>query len=147
MRLQPASAVDLVLEEADIFDWDADGRVFDTIIFSAWLHHVPHDRFDEFWSLVEGLLAPGGVVVFDFLDATVPSPGKVEVADEPSGGYTFHAPSDGVSIRDLDGHRWRVVHVLWAPDELRARLLGRGWEVAVLGPGLLSNMRWAAAHR
>jgi ubiquinone/menaquinone biosynthesis C-methylase UbiE len=28
--------------EADIFAWDPAGQTFDTIIFSAWLHHVPH---------------------------------------------------------------------------------------------------------
>lgn len=65
--------------EADIFDWNAGARIFDTILFSAWLHHVPHDQFDRFWGTVERLLAPGGVVVFDFLDASVPSPGRVEI--------------------------------------------------------------------
>lgn len=86
-------------------------------------------------------------MIFDFLDAGVPSPGRVDVPEVASEAYAFYAPVDGVSLRDLDGRRWRVVHHLWEPDVLAGRLRERGWEMTVLGPGLLSNMRWATAHR
>ena len=43
--------------EADIFDWKHDDT-FDTIVFSAWLHHVPDSRFfAAFWTKVQTLLA------------------------------------------------------------------------------------------
>lgn len=65
-RLADASpAVSFV--EADIFDWDS-ACTFDTIVFSAWLHHVPHERFDAFWQKVESLLEVDGRVTFDFPD-------------------------------------------------------------------------------
>jgi len=146
-RLLPAATTDLNLIEADIFDWDPGGQIFDTILFSAWLHHVPHDQFDRFWGTVERLLAPGGIVVFDFLDARVPSPGRVDIPEIPADDYTFYAPVNGVSVRDLHGRRWRVVHNLWRPDDLARRLNDSGWGFTILGPGLLSNMLWATAHR
>ncbi len=67
--------------------------------------------------------------------------------DVPSDAYTFYAPVDGVSVRDLRGQRWRVVHNVWRPDDLEGRLRARGWELTILGPGLLANMLWATAHR
>jgi SAM-dependent methyltransferase len=146
-RLLPSATTDLKLIEADIFHWDAGARTFDTILFSAWLHHVPHGQFDRFWGTVELLLAPGGLVIFDFLDARLPSPGRVDIPEIPTDDYTFYAPVNGVSVRDLHRRRWRVVHNLCRPDDLARRLNDSGWEFTILGPGLLSNMLWATAHR
>jgi SAM-dependent methyltransferase len=146
-RLLPSATADVKLIEADIFDWEAGPRTFDTILFSAWLHHVPHDKFDLFWQTVERLLAPAGVVVFDFPDARVPSPGRVDIPEVPTDGYTFYAPVNGVSIRDQHGRRWRVVHNLWRPDDLASQLHETGWEFTILGPGLFGNILWATAHR
>lgn len=146
-RLGATASTELELIDADIFHWDPAGRTFDTICFSAWLHHVPRDRFDRFWEAVEALLAPDGAVIFDFLDARVPAPGPVVLPDVPTEGYTSYAPADGVSVRDHHGRRWHVVHELWHPDDLARRLSRRGWQVTVLGPGLLSTMLWATAHR
>jgi len=147
VRSIPDICAGVELIEADVFEWDSSGQTFDTIFFSAWFHHVPHDVFDLFWGRVEGLLASGGVVVFDFLDARVPSPGHVDIPAAATEDYTFYAPVDGVSVRDLGGRRWRVVHNLWQPDDLARRLHGHGWQLAVHGPGLLSNMVWATAYR
>lgn len=133
--------------EADVFAWNAAGQTFDTIVFSAWLHHVPHSRFESFWDLVASLLTPGGEVVFDFPDEHMPSGGLTETAEEPAEAYGFYAPVDGVSLRDHDGRRWRVVHNLWDPDDLSSRLRTLGWEMTILGPGLCDNMLWASAHR
>ena len=142
-----SSTTEIELIEDDIFTWDADGRTFDTVFFSAWLHHVPHERFDRFWATVERLIEPAGTVIFDFLDARQPSPGNIELPAAPTEGYTFYAPVGETSVRDLGGRRWRVIHNLWSPDELAARLTGRGWEMSVLGPGVLSNGFWATAAR
>ena len=49
--------------QADLFSWRPDRR-YDTVFFGFWLSHVPPDRFDDFWRLVEGCLAPAGRVFF-----------------------------------------------------------------------------------
>lgn len=133
--------------EEDIFQWDAGGQKFDTIVFSAWLHHVPHSHFATFWRRVESLLAEDGRVIFDFPDAGITPPGRVDIPDEPTEGYGFYAPVDGISIRDHFGHRWRVIHNLWHTDDLRQRLADLGWVVTVLGAGLFNNIVWASARR
>ena len=133
--------------EADVFEWDAGGQKFDTIIFSAWLHHVPHSHFGTFWRRVDALLAGEGRVIFDFPDVEITPPGRVEIPDEPTKGYGFYAPVDGVSIRDHFGRRWRVVHNLWDTDELGRRLADLGWALTVRRPGLFNNIVWASAHR
>ncbi|HEX8907173.1 MAG TPA: class I SAM-dependent methyltransferase, partial [Longimicrobiaceae bacterium] len=36
----------------------------DVVFFSFWLSHVPPERFEAFWAMVRGALAPGGRVFF-----------------------------------------------------------------------------------
>lgn len=146
-RVPSERCADVTLIEADVFEWEPGGRVFDTVIFAAWLHHVPHARFDQFWAAVQGLLADHGQVIFDFPDARLPSPGVTAVPEEPTQHYTLYAPVDGISIRDHNGRRWRVVHNLWDPADLGARLAGLGWQMTILGPGLFGNVVWATARR
>src|SRR5205823_5301562 len=51
--------------EADIFSWRPDARS-DAVFFSAWLSHVPPQRFERFWTLVgECLTETGRVFVID----------------------------------------------------------------------------------
>lgn len=145
-RLAPANR-GVTTVEADVFAWDASGQTFDTIVFSAWLHHVPHSQFERFWELVASLLTGGGEVVFDFPDEHMPPGGLAEIPEDPTEAYAFYAPVDGVSLRDHYGRRWRVVHNLWDPRELSFRLRTLGWEMTILGPGLCDNMLWASAHR
>ena len=146
-RLGPRHA-DVTAIESDVFGWDEQGARFDTIIFCAWLHHVPHARFDQFWAKVDRLLEPEGRVLFDFPDRNRPPAGAhVDIPDEPAEDYRFYAPRDGISIRDHFGRRWQVVHHVWDPDELVQRLRGIGWTMQVLGPGLFSNIVWAEARR
>jgi SAM-dependent methyltransferase len=146
-RLSPRAGADITLAEADVFAWDGHGRAFDTILFSAWLHHVPHSRFEHFWRIIDRLLAKSGEVIFDFPDAGVPSSGLTDMPDEPTPGYSFYAPVDGISLRDHDGRRWRVVHNLWEPAELSARLAGAGWHMEPIGTGLFADVVWATARR
>jgi SAM-dependent methyltransferase len=136
----------ITFQEADIFEWQH-ARSFDTIVFCAWLHHVPDTRFSTFWSTVQTLLAQGGRVIFDFPDAEVRPPGKVEIPAAPTEEYGFYAPQDGISVRDHFGRRWRVIHNLWHRDELSSRLDDLGWNVEFLGTGLFENIVWAEATR
>jgi SAM-dependent methyltransferase len=130
--------------EADVFTWPATaGRTFDTVCFSAWLHHVPEPRFDAFWDSLRPLLAPGGRVVFDFqtgLTAPVLDPASPPVED-----YRIYQAVDGISHRDHLGRRWRIVHVVWSEAELAARLAGLGWAVEPAGPGWSTHVHWAIA--
>ena len=77
----------------------------------------------------------------------MPSPGLIEVPDEPTEDYSFYAPVDGISIRDYEGRRWRIVHNLWDPAELSARLADLGWHMTTLDNGLFANTVWATARR
>jgi ubiquinone/menaquinone biosynthesis C-methylase UbiE len=97
---------------ADLFSWQPDER-YDLVFFSFWLSHVPEERFEAFWSMVEGALVSGGrfFCVDTLWDA---------------GAVTTSSP---VVARELDGRQYRIVKVLHQPDELRARLEGLGWTV------------------
>jgi SAM-dependent methyltransferase len=106
------SAAELV--RADVFEWEP-GERFDLVFFSFWLSHVPEERFDEFWSLVRGALAPGG---------------RVFLVDSGAGD-TAHAGTDqanGQETRSLaDGRTFRIVKRRWSPDELAARVRPLGF--------------------
>ena len=47
--------------EADLFSWKPDRR-YDVVFFGFWLSHVPLERFESFWSLVDDALQPDGRV-------------------------------------------------------------------------------------
>ena len=46
-------------EQADLFNWTPTSS-WDVVFFSAWLSHIPTDRFAGFWSSVAAALRPGG---------------------------------------------------------------------------------------
>ena len=129
---------------SDVFRWRPP-RLFDTVVFAAWLHHVPDAAFDEFWNVVDALTTPGGRALFDFaLDA----PGA-HIAPPPTPSVDFaayHDPATGVSVRDLDGRRWTVVHETWSAEALARRLGKLGWELAATGPAD-ESFQWATATR
>jgi trans-aconitate methyltransferase len=55
--------------EADLFAWSPQER-YDFVFFSAWLSHVPPQRFEDFWTLVAACLNDDGLVfVIDELPA------------------------------------------------------------------------------
>jgi SAM-dependent methyltransferase len=94
-RRVSAAAVHLV--EADLFSWRPRER-YDVVFFSAWLSHVPPQRFDDFWALVADCLTPGGrVFVIDELPAAAvverPVPGQPApaVRREVATGPAFRA--------------------------------------------------------
>lgn len=113
-----ADAVSLV--EADLFRWRPEER-YDLVFFSAWLSHVPPQRFDAFWELIADCLAPGGrVFVIDEL------PAVAELESEAPG-----EPAPTVHRRLTTGDRFRAVKVLYDPHELRGRLAALGWDAEV----------------
>jgi len=96
----------------------------DVIFFGFFLSHVPAGRFEPFWGVVRGLLAPGGRVFF---------------VDEAAHGLWDEDWIDreaGIVRRPLaDDRMHRAVKVLWTPEELQLRLIGLGWDASVTAEG------------
>ena len=105
---------------ADLFSWAPD-RVFDVVFFSFWLSHVPRSRFTTFWDLVRSCLAPGGRVFFiDNRD----DPAPTMPSNDP---YVVQYGPDLHLRRLSDGKEYRVVKVMYEPDELELLLAKEGW--------------------
>ena len=103
---------------ADIFEWQPDRR-YDVVFFGFWLSHVPVERFEAFWSLVDDCLAPGGRVFF--ADDAHRTP------DELIEGEA----SSTIRRRLNDGSAHRAVKVPHEPRQLEARLAELGWKITV----------------
>ncbi len=109
---------------ADLFSWRPEHR-YDVVFFSFWLSHVPRARFGAFWALVRTCLAPGGRVFF------------IDNRDDPLSGPESHDPlvveyRPDLHLRRLDdGSVYRVVKVMYEPDELRRLIDAEGWRVEV----------------
>jgi demethylmenaquinone methyltransferase/2-methoxy-6-polyprenyl-1,4-benzoquinol methylase len=104
--------------EADLFSW-APERRYDVVFFGFWLSHVPPERFEAFWSLVDDCLEPDGRVFF--VDDSFRTPEEL-------------IEGDGSSIiqrRTGNGALFRAVKVPYRPTELEAALRKLGWRFAV----------------
>jgi SAM-dependent methyltransferase len=104
---------------ADIFDWRPE-RAHDVVFFSFWLSHVPRNRFGDFWSLVGACLAPDGRA-FLVDSRRDPTPGPA--VKDP---YVVEYAPDLHLRRLTDGSEYRVVKVMYEPDELEARSRPKG---------------------
>jgi len=104
--------------EADLFSWSPP-QTYDVVFFSAWLSHVPPQRFDDFWALVAGCLNDTGrVFVIDELPAVAHS-------EQPVHGAA--APAVERPLRT--GEHFRTIKVFYEPGELQVRLGKLGWDV------------------
>ena len=104
--------------QADVFDWQPDDR-YDTVFFGFWLSHVPPDRFEDFWRLVEASLAGGGRVLF--VDDGYRTPGEL-----------VNGEASSVIERALnDGTTFRIIKVPYEPEDLERRLEALGWRITV----------------
>lgn len=105
---------------ADIFDWKP-ARTYDVVFFSFWLSHVPRPRFPGFWAFVRTCLAPGGRVFL--IDSRNDPDPTVKIKDP----YVEEYGPDLHLRRLYDGSRYRVVKVMYEPDELESLLADKGW--------------------
>jgi SAM-dependent methyltransferase len=106
--------------EADIFRWRPDGR-YDLAFFAAWLSHVPPQRFDRFWALLDDCLDRTGRVFFiDELPAVRAHEQAIPGAVAPT-----------VARPLTSGACYRTVKVFYEPGELEERLAALGWTVSV----------------
>ena len=107
---------------ADLFDWRP-SRSYDVVFFSFWLSHVPRARFADFWSLVRSCLAPDGrVFLIDSRNDPTPAPSG------PDPTVVEYTP-DLHRRRLNNGSEYRVVKVMYEPDELQTRIQEEGWRI------------------
>jgi demethylmenaquinone methyltransferase/2-methoxy-6-polyprenyl-1,4-benzoquinol methylase len=112
--------------QADVFDWRPEAS-FDVVFFSFWISHVPPDRFAGFWETVRSCLAPGGRTFF--IDS---------MREETSTAINQDLPEPGeiLATRRLnDGREYRIVKILYDPDDLAGRIRDLGWKVEVRPTG------------
>jgi len=118
--------------EADLFTWRPTRR-YDVVSFTFWLSHVPLERFDEFWELVDAAVEPDGRVFF--VDNARPeqdrAPGQIP-RDWLQGKFQtgINSITDldaGTQVRTLDNQAFRVVKRYWDPAALEHRLADLGW--------------------
>lgn len=106
--------------ETDLFSWQPDGR-YDVVFFSAWLSHVPPQRFNRFWAFIADCLdETGRVFLIDELPAAAADERVIPAAAAPA-----------VERRLLSGARYRAVKVFYSPRELERRLTALGWQTRV----------------
>lgn len=104
--------------QADLFRWEPDQR-YDVVFFGFWLSHVPLERFDAFWALVDRCLKPGGRVAF--ADDGFREPDELLEGER----------SSVIARRLIDGTQFRAVKVPHTPRDLEERLRGLGWDISV----------------
>jgi demethylmenaquinone methyltransferase/2-methoxy-6-polyprenyl-1,4-benzoquinol methylase len=131
-RARVGDPPNVAYELRDAFDLEPT-HDFDVVMFGYFLSHVPPDRFDAFWSALEGVLRPDGRVFF--VDEGRHFLWREDWIDEPA----------GIVRRQLgNGTVHRAVKVLWSPSELESRLRRLGWAASVRGEG---PFYWGSAAR
>ena len=107
---------------ADLFEWEPT-QSYDVVFFSFWLSHVPRRRFTAFWTMVRTCLAPGGrAFLIDNCTNTEPR------RKDP---YVVEYNPD-LHLRQVDnGSEFRVVKVMYAPDELQSLIEAEGWRADI----------------
>lgn len=104
--------------EADLFSWRP-SRGYDVVAFGFWLSHVPRQRFEAFWSLVDECLEPAGRVFF--VDDAYRTPEELIEGES----------SSTIQRRLADGTPYRAVKVPYRTAELEAQLAKLGWRFMV----------------
>jgi demethylmenaquinone methyltransferase/2-methoxy-6-polyprenyl-1,4-benzoquinol methylase len=107
--------------EADLFSWRPERR-YDVVFFGFWLSHVPPERFEEFWLLVDACLLPAGRVFF--VDD------GFRTAEELIEGEA----SSTIERRLNDGRAYRIVKVPHQATHLERQLAALGWRFTIKQP-------------
>lgn len=103
---------------ADIFSWVPDKK-YDFVFFSFWLSHVPEEKFDQFWGLVNDSLKPNGR--WYFIDSR---PDDFSRAID----HSLDLNSDVVTRKLNDGNEFDIIKRFYEPEVLSSRLQNLGWK-------------------
>jgi SAM-dependent methyltransferase len=124
LNRERVSRPDVRYDVADIFEWQPD-TAYDVVFFSFWLSHVPRIRFGDFWSLVRSCLAPSGrVFLIDNREDPMPDSSQRDP-------FVVEYGTD-LHLRALsDGSQYRVIKVLYEPDQLEFLIAAEGWSVEI----------------
>jgi demethylmenaquinone methyltransferase/2-methoxy-6-polyprenyl-1,4-benzoquinol methylase len=107
---------------ADIFSWQP-ARVYDGVLFSFWISHVPLERLDDFLRSVRTMLRPGGKVFF--VD------GRRELTSTAI-NHQLPAQESQTSIRTLNnGKTFEIVKNFYVPNKLAAQCNRLGFDITV----------------
>lgn len=120
---QRVARTDVGYVVADIFDWHPE-QAYDVVFFSFWLSHVPRPLISGFWDLVRSCLAPGGRV---FLIDNRKDPMLPKMQDP----FVVEYEPDLHLRRLSNGSEYRVVKVMYEPEELQQVLDTEGWDTDV----------------
>ncbi len=108
--------------EADVFAWTPPMQ-FDVVFFGFWLSHVPPERFEAFWSLVQRALRPEGR--FFFIDSRY----------EPTSAARDHRLPERTATtltrRLNDGREFQIYKIFYDAEALQGRLAQLGWDALV----------------
>lgn len=108
----------VTLEQVDLFDWTP-SRTYSFVFFAFFLSHVPRARFEDFWRLVDAVVAPGGR--FFLVDSRYT---PLSTAND----HKLEAPDGDVVTRRLnDGRVYDIVKIFHRADDLEQRLARLGW--------------------
>jgi SAM-dependent methyltransferase len=118
--------------QADLFSWRPERR-YDVVFFGFWLSHVPLDRVEAFWSLVDDCLTPTGRVFF------------ADEAHRPPEELIEGDGSTTIERRTPGGARYRIVKVPYRPRELEAQLAALGWRFSITQTS--GHFFWGAGSR
>jgi SAM-dependent methyltransferase len=115
-------AANVRFAQADLFSWRPDRR-YDAVFFGFFLSHVPDERWQSFWEMVDDALAPAGHVVF--VDDAYRAPEEL-----------VYGPESSVILRHREGaDGYRIVKMPHTPAGLAARLQELGWSFAMRDHG------------
>jgi demethylmenaquinone methyltransferase/2-methoxy-6-polyprenyl-1,4-benzoquinol methylase len=118
--------------QSDLFSWRPDRR-YDVVFFGFWLSHVPRDRFEAFWSLVDDCLKPAGRVFF--VDDAFRTPAELIEGES----------SSTIQRRISNGTTYRAVKVPYRPADLEEQLMSLGWRFSVTQTS--GSFYWGAGSR
>ncbi len=109
--------------QTNIFQFEPQ-RQYDAVFFSFWLSHVPSNRFQRFWRIVESALKPGGR--FFFIDSLY-SP------ESTARDHYLNTAKDQVVTRKLnDGSEFNIVKIFYNANDLMQKLDQLGWESTIV---------------
>jgi protein-L-isoaspartate O-methyltransferase len=117
-RSRLATTPEVTFIEADLFKWRPT-RNYDTVFFGFWISHIPKDRFEAFWAMIDQALDPSGNVFF-FDDSHRTEAELIEGNDSPI-----------VQRRLKNGKPFRVVKIPYQAEQLEERLGKLGWNITV----------------